>query len=124
MKRVLDAWSNKKWETVRGELREVMKGALRKRDDRIGEEVRERLKVVEDKEGRIRDMVGRELEEVLERRENRSREVEREYVRTMLRERSKEWDRTKDLEGQGKQALCSEKEVILQIFLCNRNRMY
>lgn len=53
MKRVVDAWGNKKWETVRGELREEMEGALRKRDDRIGEEVGERLKVIEDKEGRI-----------------------------------------------------------------------
>lgn len=56
------------------------------------------------------DLVRKELEEVLEKRENRSREVKREDVRTMLREWSKEMDGTRDQGGQGRQALEKEKE--------------
>lgn len=41
--------------------------------------------MVEEREGEARDMVRKDLEEILERRENRAREMEREGVKKMLR---------------------------------------
>lgn len=48
-----------------------------KRRDRMKEEFREWVRVVEERNGRIRDMVRKELEEALEKRECREREMKR-----------------------------------------------
>lgn len=73
----------------REEMRKKLDMALRKRDDRIREEMGECVKVVEEREGGARDTVKNNLEEILDRRENRMRELVREDVRKMLEERSR-----------------------------------
>lgn len=78
-----------------------MEKVLRGRDDRIREEMGYWLKVLEEREGKTRDIVRKELEEVLEKREARSQETDKEEVRTMLKEWGKEMEEMRAGQGEG-----------------------
>lgn len=93
----------------REEMGRKLDKALRRRDDRIREEM-EWLKVAEEREGGVRNRVRVDLEKLLERREVGLRELVREEVRKALMERIGRVEGARDPEGRGGQVVDGEKD--------------
>lgn len=102
MRRVVEAWGNKRWEMVRGELRGEMEEVLNRSEGKGKEGMVEWWKAVQDREGRLGDEMRKELKEILDRREARTRELVGEEVRKALKaleERRGSMEGTRDSHG-------------------------
>lgn len=85
----------------REEMRKEMERDLRKKDERVRLEMGEWAKIVEDREGGVRDAMRKDLEEIVERRESKMRKLMREDVGKMLEEWGKKLEAMRNLAGQG-----------------------